>query len=590
MSIHYVPVHAELYAKCDHQERIELLDKGLKVLLPAYCNNGKNTYNVNMLRAIMKDDKCSILITGQSGTGKEFIFKCIKKYSSRPKGKIMELNCAGLSDSNFVDSALFGHVKGAFTGATGERDGIIKKCQDGILFLDEIGWFPKESQAKLLRFMETGEYFRLGSDDPMEVKNVRVIAATNKKVFANDAEKNRDDRDDNVVLLHDLYFRFDHHIELPTLNERGSDLFWFLAQPGFLGESDYKRISLRMLFSLLQTKWDGNIRQLKKFCETSNFMRKVTSQYAITDPDTVDDVTFVRKDGEKERRIFASYFTAGLEKYEKDIIIKKDFNGDDAMASHYVNSQAYQHVIAIFGDIYSSVNQPGVTVPIDHLEEILFGLARPEEAKADSRHPGILYTGIISDVVRLAGFRFETSKRENIHEGGQDEYYSECIERRYDDEEFGLNHCTFLGDAINIINSVTSWADQEDCDSCYVDRKRMETSKFMTLVSKFQYWIDSFETPKREVQEDLEELLTRLGLDARMKAICRYCSQGLSSPIIELKLKDEGMERPSKDCINKDLRKLLAKHKELNQFIDERKPGRRRDKLCPKPTKQQPER
>jgi len=115
-----------------------------------------------MLRVVLNDDRCSVLITGETGSGKEAFFECIKGKSHRNKDRIREINCAGLTNETLVESELFGHVGGAFTGATGKRDGLVKKCENGILFLDEIGWLPKPVQAKLLRFMETGEYRPVG--------------------------------------------------------------------------------------------------------------------------------------------------------------------------------------------------------------------------------------------------------------------------------------------------------------------------------------------------------------------------------------------------------------------------------------------
>lgn len=561
---------AKSLPKSDLLERIELLRDGSKVLLPAFCSDGKNTYNVKMLRAVMRDDNFSILITGQSGTGKEYIFKCIKEYSSRPKEKTRELNCAGLSDSNLVDSALFGHEEGSFTGAIKKRPGLLESCQGGILFLDEIGWLPKATQAKLLRFMETGKYFRLGSDVEIEASNVRIIAATNKKVLANDVENNRDDRDDKVVLLHDLYFRFDHHIGLPTLKARGADLIWFLTQPGFLGNSVFKRISLRMLFSLLYAKWDGNIRQLKKYCEKANFLRKIDPDDPVNGTNTLDDQSFILRYGHLERRKAASYFLIGLKKYEMDVVMKQSYGGDEAMAAYYLNSTAYQHIVSILGDMYQQLKDSYVSFPIAHLQEILFSLGyQEEEYKAESCHPGVLFTSIVTEVLSTAGFPWSIHFIKEYVDSSGDTCYAETPPE--------IQDCTFLAEAIYLLKDVADWATEECLQYCEIEETWLKELNSRKLLVKFQDWINSCETPKREVSADLEELLTRLGLDARLQAICRYGSRGMSSPKISSQLIGEGMDRHSKDAINKDLAKLRKDHPELADFIPERKPGRQRN-------------
>lgn len=559
--------------KCDIFDRIEELPDGSEILLPAFCSDGKNVYNVKMLRAIMKDDKCSVLITGQSGTGKEVIFNCIKKYTQRSKDKIRELNCAGLADSNLVDSALFGHEAGAFTGALTKRNGLLESCQNGILFLDEIGWLPKATQAKLLRFMETGKYFQLGSDVEIEARNVRIIVATNKKVFANEVEKNRDDRDSDVVLLHDLYFRFDHHIALPTLYERGIDIFWFIAQPGFLGNSVFKRISLRMLFSLLHVKWDGNIRQLKKYCEKSIFMRSCVALDTEKALDLFDDPRFVSQNGQSERVFLARVFIAGTEKFEQESV-PKIFDNDVEKTHHYISSPSYEHLLALFWDIVTSADNPRINFPINYMQELLYATDRKKPENRKIASPDVLYTNLCNIITEIWLSHFVN------HNIQPDEECYEIYERLknalYEYKRRGIPDSTCLAEAMYIIRKMSYLAKETSYVKLGSKEERLEELRKRQIEDRFQDWINSFEAAKQEVPADLEEHLTRLTLDSRLKSICRYYYQGLSAPKISEKLEEEGLDNSSKDQINKNLAKLRVDHPELLVFIPERKRGRQK--------------
>src|SRR5262249_35086848 len=128
-----------------------------------------------------------VLIMGESGTGKELIARAIHANSKRRKQRLVALNCAGLSES-ILEDELFGHVRGAFTGAQTEREGRFEHADGGTLFMDEIGDMPQAMQAKLLRVLENGEVVRLGSNDPVRV-DVRLISATNRDLDEMVAEK-----------------------------------------------------------------------------------------------------------------------------------------------------------------------------------------------------------------------------------------------------------------------------------------------------------------------------------------------------------------------------------------------------------------
>ncbi|HEX2974216.1 MAG TPA: sigma-54 dependent transcriptional regulator, partial [Tepidisphaeraceae bacterium] len=151
-----------------------------------------------------------VLITGESGTGKELVARAIHHNSRRRKNRLVALNCAGLSES-ILEDELFGHVRGAFTGAQSDREGRFEHADEGTLFMDEIGDMPAAMQAKLLRVLENGEVVRLGSNDPVKV-NVRLISATNRHLEEMVAEKQ---------FREDLYFRIKGAtIQIPPLRDR----------------------------------------------------------------------------------------------------------------------------------------------------------------------------------------------------------------------------------------------------------------------------------------------------------------------------------------------------------------------------------
>src|SRR5947209_796560 len=155
-----------------------------------------------------------VLIMGESGTGKELVARAIHNNSRRRKQRLVALNCAGLSES-ILEDELFGHVRGAYTGAQTEREGRFEHADGGTLMLDEVGDMPAAMQAKLLRVLENGEVVRLGSNEPIQV-DVRLISATNRKLAEMVADKQ---------FREDLYFRIKGvTIELPPLRERREDI------------------------------------------------------------------------------------------------------------------------------------------------------------------------------------------------------------------------------------------------------------------------------------------------------------------------------------------------------------------------------
>ena len=205
----------------------------------------------------------TVLITGESGVGKETIPQIIHQFSRRKNGKYLAVNCGAIPEGT-INAELFGHEKGAFTGAIGERKGYFEEANGGTLFLDEIGELPRETQALLLRVLQNGEFMKVGSSK-VEKTDVRVIAATNVNLaYAVATGKFRED----------LYYRLTGiQIQMPALRERNKDDIYLLFRKftsDFSERYNLCKVSLNHdAISLLTAyRWPGNIRQLKNVAET----------------------------------------------------------------------------------------------------------------------------------------------------------------------------------------------------------------------------------------------------------------------------------------------------------------------------------
>jgi DNA-binding NtrC family response regulator len=197
----------------------------------------------------------TVLVTGETGTGKELVARAVHASSPRADKPFVALNCAALTDS-LLENELFGHARGAFTGAAAARSGLIEHASGGTLFLDEIGTMPAGVQAKLLRALEAGEVRRIGENDVRTV-DVRFVAATNADLQA---------AVDGGSFRSDLFYRLNvHHIHLPPLRERPGDvellLNFFLERVG--GPAGVATISDEARAALLAFDYPGNVRQLE---------------------------------------------------------------------------------------------------------------------------------------------------------------------------------------------------------------------------------------------------------------------------------------------------------------------------------------
>ncbi|NQT97900.1 MAG: sigma-54-dependent Fis family transcriptional regulator [Candidatus Marinimicrobia bacterium] len=222
---------------------------------------------IEMITQVAEVD-ISVLITGESGTGKEMVAKALHKFSKRSNEPMVTVNC-GAIPSGLIESELFGHKKGAYTGAAEDRQGYFKFAHKGTIFLDEIGETPLETQVKLLRVLESGEFMRVG-DSKMMYSDVRVITATNSDLETEARKGN---------FRQDLYYRLKTvTINVPALRQRIEDLSLlverFALQFTRSNDIPYRGFMPEATRLMKQYDWPGNVRELKNFVESILVLEK----------------------------------------------------------------------------------------------------------------------------------------------------------------------------------------------------------------------------------------------------------------------------------------------------------------------------
>ena len=230
-------------------------------------NNLKLNQAINVALQVAGTD-ISVLINGESGTGKETIPQIIHQNSKRKHNNYIAVNCGAIPEGT-VDSELFGHEKGSFTGANESRKGYFEAADNGTIFLDEIAELPLASQARLLRVLENGEYIKVGSSKAQKT-NVRILAATNENMF--ELVKKGKFRED-------LYYRLNTiSISLPPLRERGDDIFLLFKKFAADFAENYKADPIELNSEAIEVlnnyHWPGNIRQLKNFVAQLSIIEK----------------------------------------------------------------------------------------------------------------------------------------------------------------------------------------------------------------------------------------------------------------------------------------------------------------------------
>lgn len=246
----------------------------------------------------------SVLIVGESGVGKEIIPRLIHDNSPRKHEKYFAINCGSIPEGT-IDSELFGHEKGSFTGAIGESEGYFGIANKGTIFLDEVGELPLATQARLLRVLETGEYIRVGGQKIMKT-NVRIVAATNVNMHKAISEGR---------FREDLYYRLNTiPIQMPPLRDRGNDilLLFSLFTMQIAEKYGMNRIMLtdEAKAIMLKYKWPGNVRQLKNITEQMS----VLSKTRVIDAETLSK--FIPQD--KESTQLATTTSGGSHSYESE--------------------------------------------------------------------------------------------------------------------------------------------------------------------------------------------------------------------------------------------------------------------------------
>ena len=285
-----------------------------------------------------------VLITGESGTGKENLAKIIHQYSSRRNNKFIPVNC-GAIPSGTVDSELFGHVKGAFTGATENRPGFFEEADKGTIFLDEVGELSPATQVRLLRVLQSGEYMKVGSTK-VEHTDVRIVCATNV---------NLDFALQKGTFRQDLYYRINAaQLRLPPLRERKDDIYLLFRK----FTSDYSekygmcKVSLThdAIDVLTSYRWPGNIRQLMNFtfAVTALESQKITptSERILLDAAALSS-RMPREQGPVLPTVYsgADAPSGGISMDEKELIYKalRDLKGEiDSIKAALANGAAIQ--------------------------------------------------------------------------------------------------------------------------------------------------------------------------------------------------------------------------------------------------------
>lgn len=304
---------------------------------------------INEVRAIIRQAAGSdarIMITGENGTGKELVAREIHRRSERADGPFVEVNCAAIPD-NLIESELFGHEKGAFTGAVQQRRGKFELADDGTLFLDEVADMSLSAQAKVLRVIQEMTFQRIGGEQTLRV-DVRIIVATNKEI----QEEVRRGR-----FREDLFFRLNViPITVPALRERPEDVPLLLAHflRVFGPEGSSRRFSEEALELLRSHSWPGNVRELKNFVERISIM---SNAEVISREEVEAYLDEGPKGGEDP---LESYLEMGLtearDAFERDYLVQK-------LREHGYNiSRTAQHLGIYPSNLHAKIKKFGIEI------------------------------------------------------------------------------------------------------------------------------------------------------------------------------------------------------------------------------------
>ncbi len=326
---------AGLIAKAVHLRAVEEENRRLKNLLgrtqrPSsdIVGNSKCMKEIFGLISQVSDSNTTVLVHGETGTGKELVARAIHRNSPRSEGPFIEVNCAAMPDT-LIESELFGHEKGAFTGANLRRRGRFEEAHGGTIFLDEVGELSPLAQAKLLRVIQERQFQPLGSTRIVKV-NVRIVAATNRDL-EQDAAAGR--------FRADLYYRLNvFPVYMPSLRERGSDIIlladFFVEKYAKQFKKTVKRISTPAIDLLLAYHWPGNVRELENCIERA---------VLIAGGDTIDSIhlppSLQMKVSMPEKK-HQGKLSSLVNSYERSLIVDalKDARGNQSHAARILGT------------------------------------------------------------------------------------------------------------------------------------------------------------------------------------------------------------------------------------------------------------
>lgn len=310
-------------------------------------SNSSNMEETLNLAARAADSKTSILIQGESGTGKELISRAVHYSSSRKDKAMITVNCAAISE-NLLESELFGHEKGAFTGAIAQKTGRVEEAEGGTLFLDEVGDIPLSIQVKLLRFLQFGEFQRVGGNQVLKI-DVRIITATNRDLQTMIKEK---------TFREDFYYRLNViNIIVPPLRNRKEDIplliDFFIKKYAAQNQKEIKQISREALDILMKYDYPGNVRELENLIERAVVLARDTII-------TRDDLPIQFALGSEQKTMgktpleyYEGSFKEKTEAFEKDLIIDSlkihDFNQSRAAESIGMTERNLRYKIQKYG-------------------------------------------------------------------------------------------------------------------------------------------------------------------------------------------------------------------------------------------------
>jgi two-component system response regulator HydG len=294
-----------------------------------------------------------VLIAGESGTGKELVAHAIHDNGARRGRKFVAVNCGALAE-NLLESELFGHVRGAFTGAVVDKKGLFEEADGGTLFLDEIGEMALGIQTKLLRFLQEGEFYRIGGKRPIQV-DVRVVSATNRDLEA-EVKAGR--------FREDLFYRLNTiTLRMPPLRKRKEDIpmlvDYFLKNSRFGGSAQQiKRIDPRVMDAFQNYDWPGNIRELQNTIERLKIL-------AENNEIRLDDVPFtIRMPKHKGESSNDFSIDLPLEEVEKNHILR-------SLTYHHGNKTKTAQTLGItIKTLYNKLHRYGVITTQAHASEI----------------------------------------------------------------------------------------------------------------------------------------------------------------------------------------------------------------------------